>query len=151
MQIPGFLGTRGDLIVDIVMVASAALPFLLFIAIRFAKKERYDLHKWSQIILFTVVNLLVIALEMDIRFGGLDKVIEQSRYYGSNTLATIFVIHLFFAVSSTLLWLWLIIISVRRYPVHFRFPHKKYGLIVFADVIMTTITGWILYALAFAG
>ncbi len=147
----GFLGTRGDIIVDTVMIASAALPFLLFIVIHFARKERYDLHKWSQIILFTVVNLLVIALEVDIRYGGLKEVIEQSQYYGTDTLTTVFVIHLIFAVSATLLWLWLIIISARRYPIHFRFPHKKYGYIVYADLVMTTITGWILYAMAFAG
>ncbi|HHD83792.1 MAG TPA: DUF420 domain-containing protein [Campylobacteraceae bacterium] len=151
MQISGFLGTRGDIIVDTVMLASAALPFLLFIAIRFARKERYDLHKWSQITLITIVILLVIALELDIRFGGLYEVIEQSRYYGSDMLTAIFVVHLFFAVSSTLLWLWLIVISAKRYPVHFRFPHKKYGLIVFGDVVMTVITGWILYAMVFAG
>ncbi len=150
MQIEGFFGTRADLIVDVVMLASAALPFLLYGAIRFARREEYDRHKWSQIVLFTLVNTLVLLLEIDIRFWGLDKVIEQSRYYGSDTLAIVFVVHLIFAISSTLLWLWLIIISVRRYPVHFRFPHKRYGKIVFADIVMTVITGWILYAMAFA-
>ncbi len=151
MQISGFLGTRADLMVDIVMVVSAALPFLLYWAVRLAKKERYDAHKLAHITLFTVTNLLVIGLEIDIRFGGLDQVIAQSRYYDTDILSTVFVIHLLFAVSSTILWLWLIVISVRRYPVHFRFPHKKYGKIVFADIVMTTITGWILYAMVFAG
>lgn len=150
MQIEGFLGTRADLIVDIVMVASAALPFLMYGAIRFAKKGEYDRHKWAQIILFTVVILLVIGLEVDIRFGGLDQVIEQSHYYGTAVLTTIFIIHLIFAISSALLWLWLIIVSARRYPVHFRFPHKKYGILVFIDIVLTTITGWILYAMVFA-
>ncbi len=151
MQIEGFLGTRADFMVDTVMVVSAALPLLLYIAIRFAKKEQYDRHKWAHIILFTVTNLLVIGLEIDIRFGGLDSVIEQSRYYGTSTLTTIFVIHLIFAISSTLLWLWLIVVSVRRYPIHFRFPHRKYGILVYIDIVLTTITGWILYALVFAG
>lgn len=150
MQIEGFLGTRADLIVDIVMVASAALPFLMYGAIRFAKKGEYDRHKWAQIILFTVVILLVIGLEVDIRFGGLDQVIEQSHYYGTAVLTTIFIIHLIFAISSALLWLWLIIVSARRYPVHFRFPHKKYGILVFIDIVLTTITGWILYAMVFS-
>jgi len=150
MQMEGFLGTRADFIVDTVMITSALLPFLLFAAILFAKKEKYDLHKWSQITLFTAVNLLVIALETDIRFGGIDKVIEQSKYYGSETMTIIFLVHLFFAISSTLLWFWLIIISVRRYPVHFRFPHKRYGIITYIDIVLSVLTGWILYALAFA-
>jgi len=146
----GFLGTRADFIVDFVMTVSALLPLLLLAAILQARKERYDLHKWSQITLFTVVNILVIALEIDIRFGGIDEVIEQSRYYGSDTLTTVFLVHLFFAISSTLLWFWLIIISVRRYPVHFRFPHKKYGIITYIDIVLTVITGWMLYAMVFA-
>ncbi len=150
MHMEGFLGTRADTIVDTVMITSALLPVLLFIIIRFAHKERYDLHKWSQILLFTVVNLLVIALEVDIRFGGMDQVIEQSKYFGTDTLAIVFIVHLLFAVSSTLLWFWLIIVSVRRYPVHFRFPHKKYGILVYIDILLTVITGWILYAMVFA-
>jgi len=150
MHIEGFLGTRADLMVDIVMVASAALPFLLYGAIYFAKKGEYNLHKWAQIILFTVVTLLVIGLEVDIRFGGLNLVIEQGRYYGTGVLTTIFIIHLIFAVSSALLWLWLIIVSARRYPVHFRFPHKKYGILVFIDIVLTVITGWVLYAMVFS-
>jgi hypothetical protein len=150
MQIEGLLGTRADIIVDTVMITSAILPFLLFYAIYLAKKERYDLHKWIQIILFTVVNLLVIALEIDIRYGGVNKIIEQSNYFNSSTLGIVFIVHLIFAISSTLLWFWLIIISAKRYPVHFRFPHKKYGILVYIDIILTVITGWILYALVFA-
>ena len=150
MQIEGILGTRADLIIDIVMIVSALLPFLLFWIILFAKREQYDLHKWSQIVLFTIVNLLVIALETDIRFGGMAEVIEQSKYYGSQTLTIVFLVHLLFAISSTLLWLWLIIVSVKRYPVHFRFPHKKYGILVYIDILLTVITGWILYAMVFA-
>jgi len=150
MQMEGFLGTRADFIIDLVMVTSALLPFLLLAAILLARKEKYDLHKWSQITLFTTVNLLVLALEIDIRFGGIDEVIAQSKYYGSDTLTIVFLVHLFFAISSTLLWFWLIIISVRRYPVHFRFPHKKYGIITYIDIVLTVITGWMLYAMVFA-
>ena len=150
MQIEGFLGTRADIIVDTVMVASTLLPFFLIIAIRYAQKEKYDMHKWLQIVLFTVVNILVIGLELDIRIGGLDKVIARSPYHDSTELLSIFLIHLFFAISSTLLWLWLIVVSAKRYPIHFTFPHKKYGKIVFVDIVMTMLTGWVLYAMVFA-
>jgi len=150
MQIKGFFGTRADIITDTVMLVSALLPFLLAYAIYLAKKEQYDKHKWMHIILFIITNLLVILLELDIRFGGLDAVIAEAKYAGTPALATVFGIHLFFAISSTLLWLWLIWISVQRYPVHFRFPHKKYGIIVYLDILFTVITGWILYAMVFA-
>ncbi len=150
MQIEGFLGTRADIIVDTVMLASTLLPFLLIVAIGYAHKGKYDVHKWFQIILFIVVNVLVIALEVDIRFGGLDEVIAKSAYEGSTELLSIFIIHLIFAISSTILWFWLIVVSSRRYPVHFTFAHKKYGKIVFADLVLTTLTGWGLYAMVFA-
>ena len=150
MQMEGFLGTRADFITDLVMSVSALLPFLLLYAIYLAKKERYDQHKWFHIALFTVTNILVIALEVDIRFGGLDSVIAQSRYHDTTMLLGIFLVHLFFAITSTLFWLWLITISVKRYPVHFRFPHKKYGILVYVDIVLTVITGWILYAMVFA-
>ncbi len=146
----GFFGTRADIIVDTMMLVTAFLPFMLYMAIRFAKKGDYDTHKWAQIVLFTITNLLVIALELDISFGGMDAVIAESKYYGTSQLFYIFGIHLFFAISSTILWLWLIIVSSKRYPVHFTFAHKKYGKIVFADLVLTVITGWILYAMVFA-
>ncbi len=150
MQIEGFLGTRADIIVDTVMLASTLLPFMLIVAIGYAQKGKYDVHKWLQIVLFVVVNVLVIALEVDIRIGGLDEVIAKSPYYGSTELLSIFIIHLIFAVSSTLLWFWLIIVSTKRYPVHFTFAHKKYGKIVFVDIVLTMLTGWGLYAMVFA-
>ncbi len=150
MQIEGFLGTRADIIIDTVMLASTLLPFMLIVAIGYAQKGKYDVHKWLQIVLFVVVNVLVIALEVDIRIGGLDEVIAKSPYYGSTELLSVFIIHLIVAVSSTLLWFWLIVVSSKRYPVHFTFAHKKYGRIVFVDIVLTMLTGWGLYAMVFA-
>jgi uncharacterized membrane protein YozB (DUF420 family) len=146
----GFLGTRGDFIVDLVMTISGFLPFLLLFTFYLAVKGKYDLHKYLQITLFSVVALLVVALELDVRFGELAEISKQSPYSGTTELMVVFIIHLFFAVTSFFGWLWLIIKSTKRYPVFFDFNHKKWGKIIFWDIVLMVITGWVLYLMSFA-
>jgi len=146
----GFLGTRGDFIVDLVMTVSGFLPFLLLFTFYLAAKNRHDLHKELQITLFIVVTFLVLALEYDVRFGNLKEISKLSPYAGSTELITIFFIHLFFAISSFVGWCWLIVKSLKRYPTFFDFEHKKYGKIIFWDIVLMVITGWILYWMTFA-
>ena len=69
MEITGFLGTRADLIIDIVMTASALLPAFMIYAFTMAAKGKLELHKKLQITAFIAVTLLVIALEVDVHFG----------------------------------------------------------------------------------
>ena len=146
----GFLGTRGDFIVDLVMTISGFLPFLLLFTFHMASKRKYDFHKKLQITLFVIVTLLVIALEYDVRFSNLKEISKQSPYAGSTLLVTVFLVHLFFAISSFFGWCWLIVKSLKRYPIFFDFEHKKWGKIIFWDIVLMVITGWILYWMTFA-
>jgi uncharacterized membrane protein YozB (DUF420 family) len=146
----GFLGTRGDFIIDLVMTISGFLPFLLLFTFYLAAKGKYDTHKYIQIILFTVVLFLVIALEIDIRSGKLAGISKLSPYAGTKELMVVFVVHLFFALSAFVSWFWLILKSLFRYPKFFEFNHKKIGKYVFINILMMAITGWILYWMTFA-
>lgn len=146
----GFLGTRGDFVVDLVMLISGFLPFLLLFAFYLAARGKYDLHKYFQIALFSIVTLLVVALELDVQFGGLSEISKQSPYAGTTELMVVFIVHLFFAVTSFFGWLWLIIVSTKRYPLFFEFNHKKWGKIIFWDILLMAVTGWILYLMTFA-
>jgi len=146
----GFLGTRADFIVDLVMTISGFLPFLLLSAFYLASKGKFDLHKNLQIILFIVVTSLVLSLEYDIRFGELKEISKQSPYAGSIELTVVFLVHLLFAISSFFAWCWLIVKSLKRYPTFFDFEHKRYGKIIFWDIVLMVITGWILYWMTFA-
>jgi membrane-associated HD superfamily phosphohydrolase len=146
----GFLGTRADFTVDLVMTISGFLPFLLLSAFYIASKRKFDLHKNLQIILFIIVTILVISLEFDVRYGDLKEISKRSPYAGSIELMVVFLVHLFFAVSSFFAWCWLIVKSLRRYPTFFDFEHKKYGKIIFWDIILMVISGWVLYWMTFA-
>ncbi len=146
----GFLGTRGNFIVDLVITISGFLPFLLLFTFYLAAKRREVLHKYLQITLFGVVSILVVALETSIQFGGLSEISQKSPYNGTTELLILFMIHLFFAISSFLLWLWLIIKSLKEYPDRFSFNHKKLGKILFWNILCMVITGWILYWMTFA-
>jgi uncharacterized membrane protein YozB (DUF420 family) len=146
----GFLGTRGDFIVDLVMTLSGFLPFLLLSAFYVVSKGKFDLHKDLQILFFLMVVFLVVALEIDVRFGNLKEISKKSPYFGSTELTVVFFLHLFFAISSFVAWCWLIVKSLKRYPTFFDFNHKKFGNIIFWDIVLMVISGWILYWMTFA-
>jgi hypothetical protein len=146
----GFLGTRGDFIVDLVMTISGFLPFLLLFAFYLAAQGKHQMHKYMQIALFIIVALLVVALELDIRFGSLSSISKQSPYFGSIELLVVFIVHLFFSISSFFGWFWLITKSTQRYPKFFQFDHKRWGKIIFWDIVLMAISGWILYWMTFA-
>ena len=145
----GFLGTRGDFVVDLVMTVSRFLPFLLLFAFYLAASEKYVFHKYFQIGLFSILTLLVIALELDVRFGNLSDISDKSAYAGTTELMMVFLAHLFFAITSFFGWLWLIIVSTKRYPKFFDFNHQKWGKIIFLDIVLMAVSGWILYWMSF--
>ncbi len=144
------LGTRADIIMDAVVIVSAVLPFLLIWVFKLAKDGKYKEHKFLQIVLFSITTILVVALELDIRFGTLGEKSIISRYYNTIELNIVFIVHLIFSISSFAGWLWLIIKSSTTYPKKFNFEHKKWGIILFIDLCLTAITGIILYIMAFA-
>ena len=63
----GFLGTRADLVIDLVVVVFAILPFALLSTIRLASKKRFQTHQTLQIVLFLCAFLVTLALEVDLR------------------------------------------------------------------------------------
>jgi len=151
MEIAGFLGTRADLIVDIVMTASGFLPAYMIFAFYMAAKGKLQLHKKLQIVALVAVTLLVLALEYDVRFSNLAEVSALSPYHDSVLLKWIFVVHLVFAVTTFVGWIWLVVKSYKIYPKPFgKFNHKKWGKILFVDIVLTVITGWMMYIMVFA-
>jgi uncharacterized membrane protein YozB (DUF420 family) len=147
----GFLGTRADIIVDVVMTISGFLPALMMFTFYLAAKGKYQLHKNMQLGLLLLVTILVVALEVDVRSGDLQAAGALSSYHDSMTLTVVFVIHLFFAITTFFGWLWLVIKSAKIYPKGFKtFKHKKWGKLLFIDIVLTVITGWMLYIMVFA-
>jgi putative membrane protein len=154
--IEGILGTRASLVIDLLFLAMFAVVLVLAWSICQVKyRQRYDLHKWVQIVLGVVLLGAVIVFEIDIRFHGWeDRAAGQLGGHASAPVWTALYIHLCFAVTSVLLWPVVIFRALRQFPeppapaVHSA-SHKFWAWLASLDMLLTAVTGWTFYYLAF--
>ncbi len=154
--IDGFLGTRASLMLDILvlgmLVVVAVLSWSIY-QVKFCR--RYRLHKAVQLTLGAVVLVVVTLFEVDIRTYGWEM--RASGVEDGKAPAIVWYalyIHLVFAVSSIILWPVTIFLALRNFPnpprpsSHSRI-HVPLARTAALDMVMTAITGWIFYWLAF--
>ena len=149
----GFFGTRADLIIDVVVVMFALWPFILLAVIRLASKGKYRVHRNLHFLVFLCALVLVLALEIDLRFSDLLVEIRQSSIYSSALAKSIFALHLVVAIFTFVSWVTLLIRSTKRYkkqlPGKFTRQHKFWGKVVVVGLTLTSITGIALYIIVF--
>lgn len=154
----GFLGTRATLMLDVVVLAMVALLPVLAWSVYLAKYRRqYAWHKSVQLTLGLVLLVTVVLFEVDIRLNGWRDRAASSPYSsvdGFDWVLTSLAVHLFFAVTSAVLWLLVIVRGLRNFsnppaPGAHSAWHKRYGMLAAVDMAMTAFTGWIFYWLAF--
>jgi uncharacterized membrane protein YozB (DUF420 family) len=151
----GILGTRADLVMDLVMLALIIILPVMFYSYRRARSGIYAQHRSWQLRLGVVLGITVVLFEIDMQMaGGIYEMAKGGRYYGTRMLDTIIYIHLFFSVTTTLIWLLLLIFSLKRFdnppqPNRFSQTHRLWGRLGMLDMLMTAITGYILYWYAF--
>ncbi len=144
---------------DVVALAMIALVPVLAVSIYLVKYRRqYALHKTIQLTLGSVLLVAVTLFEIDVRIHGWRHRAEASPYFGhdgsTNWVMIVLSIHLFFAITSTVLWVLVIYRALRNFPSppipgpHSRW-HRRWGLIAALDMTCTAVTGWIFYWLAF--
>lgn len=118
-------------------------------------RRRYRLHKWVQIALGIALLVVVVLFEIDIRLHGWEG--RAAGQIGGHPAAVVFwalYIHLVFAVSSVILWPITIALAVINFsdpPIpgpHSRI-HVPLAWAAAADMVLTAITGWVFYWLAF--
>ncbi len=158
--IDGFLGTRASFMLDVVFLAMfAVLPNLGFSIFLVKYRKRYSLHKKIQITLGVVLLIAVSLFEVDMRFiSGWEERARLSPYYGtpdsSGLVFYTLYIHLFFAVTTTVLWILVIVRALRNFPTppqpaeHSR-KHIFWARLAAIDMFCTAITGWTFYWFAF--
>ena len=156
--IDGFLGTRASLMLDILVLVMLAVVVILGWSIYQVKfRRRFQLHKWTQLTLGAAVLVVVILFEIDIRLHGWE--IRAAGIEGGRAPAIVWYalyVHLVFAVSSLILWPVTIFLALRNFPnpphpgVHSR-VHVPLARVAALDMVMTTVTGWVFYWLAFVG
>jgi len=155
--IDGFLGTRASIMLDVVFLAMFAVMPVLAWSIYLAKVQRnYRLHKQVQVTLGLVLLAAVMLFEIDMRFvsGWRDRA-EPSPYWASGTVWGALAVHLGFAVTTAVLWVVVIIRALRNFaspptPGPHSAWHKRWAWIAAIDMLLTSLTGWIFYWLAFA-
>lgn len=152
---PGFLGTRSDLFMDVVIVIVVLVPFLLLGSRALARSGRLATHRLAQIVLSGVFLVVVGLFEVYIRIkGGVDGISGGSSLHQSTFLYGWLIFHLCFSISSALLWTWLFVISLRRFPNPpapgaFSATHRRWGNLTMGGMGMTAITGLFLYIFCF--
>lgn len=158
--VDGFLGTRGSFMVDLVVLAMAVFVPALGVSVYLVKYRRqYVLHKRMQLTLATILLVAVSLFEADMRMYGWRERALASPYFGqdghTNWVDVSLAVHLFFAVTTALLWIVVTARALRNFPsppqpcAHSAW-HRRYGMVAAIDMLLTAVTGWIFYWLAFA-
>jgi putative membrane protein len=159
-QSGGFLGTRGSLMLDVVFLAMFAVLPLLALSIYLVKQKKYALHKRINLILGIVLLIAVLAFEIDMRFFTKWEVLakdspyfdEQHKWTSIAGLALI--VHLCFAIPTLLLWIYVIVQALRKFPSpplpgEHSGAHSTWAWLAAGGMFLTAITGGIFYFLAF--
>ena len=172
----GFLPSRASLMMDIVVVAMfVVLPVLAASVLAVRYRRRYALHKRLQLVLGGLLLVAVVLFELEIRIYGWRERAEASPYYGPvedagplltgmysmlgwdyvpGWVFTMLGIHLVFAITTPVLWIWVTVQALRKFPSpptpspHSR-SHIFWGQLAAIDMAFTTLTGWVFYWMAF--
>src|SRR5689334_2809450 len=152
----GFLGTRAPLMVDVVFVAMFAVVAVLAWSVFVVKvRRRYSLHKWTQVTLGAILLVAVILFEIDIRLHGWEE--RAANAIGGQPAQAVYTalyIHLVFAISTVILWPTTIGLALANFSnPPLPGPHSRIHIplarVAAIDMVLTAVTGWIFYWLAF--
>jgi len=151
----GFLGTRADVLMDVILLVMLAVPFVLVWSIRLAKNGRYVLHRGVQSGLLAALLAAVVAFEADVRLsGGSAAFLTGSPYLGTALLRGILGVHIAVAVTTFLAWTVVVVNIWRRgfgaTPQVVGPSHRRTGYLIFAGVTFTSVSGAVLYYMGFA-
>jgi len=153
--IDGFLGTRASIGMDLVLVVLLAMLPLLAWSVHLVKNRRaFAAHKRFQLLIAGALLAAIVVFEVDIRLLSDWRLrAAPSPWWPTGVLAALGV-HLVFAVSTLVLWTWVVWEAVARFPVP---PepgthgprHRRMARLAAADLVLTAFTGCLFYWLAF--
>lgn len=158
-MIDGFLGTRASFMLDVVFLAMFLVLPVMGWSIWLVKHQHYAWHKRVQLALGLVLLVAVTAFEVDVRWSEYRGIPWSQRAFPAPEAAPAIVyqvlyVHLFFAVSTTLLWIYVIVQALRKFdrdprPSAYSPKHKFWAWLAALDMSLTAVTGWAFYYLAF--
>jgi putative membrane protein len=152
--VPGLLGTRAGMLVDLVLALNLAAPVLMLWSFGLARRRRFARHRRVQLVLLGSCVLAVACLEAHIRLaGGSGALVGGSAFAGTPLFRRVFALHVGGAVSTYAGWAVLARLSVRRFgqalPGSFSATHRRLGLAVFGGMCFTALSASAIYLLGF--
>jgi putative membrane protein len=152
----GFLPTRASWMLDFVVVAMLGVMLILFYSIyQIRIKNKPSLHRNIQIMTAIILTVVLIAFEIDVRFiTAWRDLAEVSPFYDSGTVDRCLLVHLLFAIPTPVIWAIVIVMGLRGFKSgfsqgNFNRIHRISGRIAAVFMLMTALTGWIFYYVAF--
>lgn len=152
----GFLGTRASLMLDLVFVAMfLVIAVMLWSIYQVRSKRRYQLHKRVQLALAVILLVTVTLFEVDMRLNGWEeRAAGEIGGVATPTVWNALYVHLVFAISTAVLWPVVIVRALRQFPTqpspgHHSRSHTFWARLAAIDMVLTSITGWFFYFLAF--
>jgi putative membrane protein len=151
----GFLGTRAPFFMDLVTLIVALLPFLVGLAISFARKQQYELHGMVQTLIFIVSVIVVGYFEFGVRLGGGYEAFVKNTHVSHNYLLIVLIVHIVISVITLGIWASTLFHARKEHkrggllPGSYALVHKKAGLRTFAGIVLTSLTGIWIYLLLF--
>ena len=159
----GFLGFQASLMLDVVVCALVlVVPILVFSIYEVKTRRNYTLHKRLQLVLAVTLALTVGAFEVDMQLihGGWENIVNknpEAPRRSPEEMASIrqmLYVHLFFAVTTPILWAATIYLALKRFPnpaapSPHSLLHKKLGWLSTIDLVLTSVTGLMFYYMAF--
>ena len=152
----GFLGTPASIMLDVVVCSLVLVVPLLLISIWLVKfRQNYLAHKKLQIVIFVALAVVVTAFEVDMRLqGGFWAMAKDSPYVDTAFLRNLLFIHLFFSITTVILWVTTFVTAIRKFPnppgpSGFSPTHKLLAWISVIDMVATVVTGLMVYYYGF--
>ncbi len=139
---------------DVVLVGLVALLPVLAWSIAAVRRGRLALHKRLQLVIVALLALAIVIFEIDVRLVSDWK--ERARPSGFWPTGVLWAlgIHLVFAISTFVLWVWVVWEALARFPSPLA-PgqhgprHRVMARLAALDLVVTAITGGVFYWLAF--
>lgn len=156
--IDGFFGTRASLMMDLMVLVMALVTVVLVWSVYQVKvRRRFGLHRRVQIPLGLGLLVAVVLFELDVRLNGWEE--RAAGVVGgeaSGVVWTALAVHLVFAVFSVLLWPVVIVRAARNFgnppqPGGHSAWHRRWAPVAAVGMVITAVTSWIFYAVAFVG
>lgn len=152
----GFLGTRGDILMDLVMLSFVIILPLLILSWAKVRAAEYQTHRKIQLSLAILLAIAVAAFELDLKLsGGIFTLTADSAYAGTVLLNSLIYGHMVVAIASVLVWVPLVIFSLRRFPRppepnDFSAKHRFWGRIGMVLMMLSGSSAIPLYYVGFA-